>query len=411
LLIFRFKYQLKKRETILLFLLVLMLTGCLLSRSVLSVSTILFIGLACIHKGFVSQIKKAFTNPLTFCIMLLFFIPFISGLWSSDIQTWRQVIQDKLPLLLLPIAFSGNWKFGSLQWKIFIWTALSLIALSTIWSTGQYLVSSNEMEESYLRSKLIPVPVFGDHIRFSWLVCAGYILSIYLAVHATNRKLMILYFILSAWLFIFLHVLAARTGLVGSYVFILIWSIYSLFKNKKNFIHYIVLFSIPVLTIMAWYFFPTLQNRFRYMKYNLSYIAKNDYLPHSNDGNRILSLKAGWTILKENPFGIGAGDVKNEVSGWYDAHIMNISEEDKIFPSNEWLIHGDVAGWPGILVFSIAFFSPLLYRVKEGKVFVWGLHAVAFIACFFDSSLEVQAGIFIYCFIVLLWWKRLKDCK
>lgn len=396
-----------KRDFILLGLLLLMLAGCLWSRALLSVSTILFIAAACLHSGFLLQIKKAFSGILTCSIMLLFFIPFVSGLWSSDIITWKEVMLDKLPFLFLPIAFSREWKINKDQWKFFAFIIVSFLLVATFWSAGQYFLSKELIDKSYLRSKLIPVPIFSDHIRFSWLVCAGFITSIFLAEKPGNTKHRFFYFAIALWFFVYLHLLAARTGLIGCYIFIFVWGISLFFEKEMRNKYGLILFVITAIAITAWFFFPTLRNRINYMKYNLSFITKNEYLPHSNDGNRILSLKAGWAILKENPLGVGAGDVKNEVSEWYDTHLKDISDEDKIFPANEWLIHGDTAGWPGVLVFTIAFFAPLFNLNKKGGLFIVGLHLTAFIACFFDSSLEVQAGVFIYSFISLWWWKWL----
>lgn len=394
-----------KKNYVLLGLLLLMLSGCLWSRALLSISTILLVAVACLHSGILLQVKNAFSGILTCSIMFLFFIPFISGLWSNDIITWKEVMLDKLPFLFLPIAFSGEWKVNRTQWKLFALIVLGILLIATLWSTAQYFLSKETIDESYLRSKLIPVPVFGDHIRFSWLVCAGFITSIFLAEKSGNTKTRIFYFAVALWFFVYLHLLAARTGLIGCYIFISIWVISLLFKKRTKSKYGLMLLVLPAIVVVAWFFFPTLKNRISYMKYNLSFISKNEYLPHSNDGNRMLSLKAGWAILKENPLGVGAGDVKNEVSKWYDTHIKEVSDKEKIFPANEWLIHGDTAGWPGVLAFTIAFFGPLIDLLKKGNVFIVGLHITALIACFFDSSLEVQAGVFIYSFITL-WWSK-----
>ncbi|HMU44965.1 MAG TPA: O-antigen ligase family protein [Chitinophagaceae bacterium] len=394
-----------KRDFILLGLLLLMLAGCLWSRALLSVSTILFVAVACLHSGVLLQVKNAFSGILTCSIMLLFFIPFISGLWSSDIITWKEVMLDKLPFLFLPIAFSREWKINGDQWKLFALMVILFLLVATFWSTGQYFLSKKMIDKSYLQSKLIPVPIFGDHIRFSWLVCAGFITSIFLAEKAGYTKHRIFYFAVALWFFVYLHLLAARTGLIGCYIFIFLWGMSLLFKKGMKSKYSLMLLVLAAIVITAWFFFPTLKNRISYMKYNLSFITKNEYLPHSNDGNRMLSLKAGWAILKENPLGVGAGDVKTEVSKWYDTHTKEVSDQDKIFPSNEWLIHGDTTGWPGALIFTIAFFAPLFKLIKEEWVFIIGLYMAAFIACFFDSSLEVQPGVFIYSFVTL-WWSK-----
>lgn len=396
----------KTREPIVLSLLLLMLAGCLWLRVLLSVSMILFILLNVLHSGIFLQVKKTISNPLTAGIMIFFFIPFISGLWSSDLVEWKDVMQDKLPFLLLPIAFNREWKIKERHWELFFQAALLLLVISTFWSIQQYLVAKETIELNYLKSKMIPVPVFGDHIRYSWLICAGFIATICLSGKAEKKKLQLIYFAIALWFFVYLHILAARTGLAGCYFFILIWALHLLFRKRKKKIFYVSLLVVVAIVLSAWSLFPTLRNRIRYMKYNLSFIAKGEYLPHSNDGNRRLSFLAGWSILKKHPMGVGAGDVKGLVSKWYDEHIADVTEDDKIFPANEWLIYGDFAGWPGFIAFTIAFFAPLLQMGGKNRIFGIGLLLSALVACFFDSSFEGQTGVFIYCFTTLLWWKR-----
>ncbi|MBD0375132.1 MAG: hypothetical protein ICV51_05835 [Flavisolibacter sp.] len=51
-------------------------------------------------------------KPLLLAISLLFFIPILSVLWSSDLVEGSKVIWVKLPLLLLPIALAGIWQLG-----------------------------------------------------------------------------------------------------------------------------------------------------------------------------------------------------------------------------------------------------------------------------------------------------------
>src|SRR5215212_6065210 len=91
------------RKTILLVSIIIMLSGLLFSRGLLSVGLIGFIVISIFHTGIIAQLKRFFRSPFLVCMTLLFFIPFISGLWSEDISRWSQIMRIKLPLLLLPV--------------------------------------------------------------------------------------------------------------------------------------------------------------------------------------------------------------------------------------------------------------------------------------------------------------------
>ena len=160
------------------------------------------------------------------------------------------------------------------------------------------------------------------------------------------------------------------------------------------------------MPLAAWFLLPTVQNRIKYIIYDFSHIKTDTYLPGSNDGTRMLSLKAGWNVLKEKPLGTGAGDVVNESFEWYDKHIPGMLETDKIYPASEWLLYGGVAGWIGVVLFTAIMLLP--FFVKSGGRFY--LVSVALVSAFslvFDVGLETQFGVFIYAFVILWWWKML----
>ena len=93
------------------------MVACLfLSRAGLSSTLMLFIAATLLHKQAWPQIKRGFKNPLLLGMTLLFFMPFLSGLWSQNREEWSSVVRIKLPLLLLPIAFAGSWQLSSQQW-------------------------------------------------------------------------------------------------------------------------------------------------------------------------------------------------------------------------------------------------------------------------------------------------------
>ena len=158
------------------------------------------------------------------------------------------------------------------------------------------------------------------------------------------------------------------------------------------------------MPVGAWFLFPTFQNRIRYNVYDLSNVSQNKYVSGSNDGSRILSLKAGWNVLKAHPLGVG-GDVANKTFEWYDASTpYKIPESQKLFPSSEVLMYAGFAGWIGMFLFFLSMALPLFERTK--KYFFWfTLNLIMAFSFLFDIGLEAQFGVFIYAFIVLWWWK------
>lgn len=130
-----------------------------------------------------------------------------------------------------------------------------------------------------------------------------------------------------------------------------------------------------------------------------------------NDAVRVISLKAGWGLIKENPAkGVGYGDILKETRNWYDSHYLLMIERDKIYPSSEWLMYGAGCGIAGLILFTLAMFIPFFVRTGN-RLLWWLLNGTVLFSFLFDIGLEVQFGVFVYSFIVLWWYRWLNDKK
>jgi hypothetical protein len=373
---------------------------------------LLFLGVSLLHTDIKKQVAVFLSSPLLWGMSGLFFLPLLSGLWSDDTDKWMEIVRIKLPLLLLPLAFAGPFTLSARQWNWLAGIFIVIITAGTTWSVAQYSADMTGVEEAYLRAKTIATPLHNDHVRFSWLVSVAILLAGWLSREwwKEHKKLALGTGIIAAWLIIFLHLLAARTGLLSFYSMLLLVSVWLIIKKiqqgpgnrKYGLAGLVVLIACPVV---AWLTLPTFQNRIRYFRYDYSYFSKDQYLPGANDAMRIISIKTGWKLMNKEPFtGVGFGDVLRDVSALYTQTYPQMVETDKIYPSSEWLVYGVGCGWPGMLLFTIYMCIPFFVRVKN-KGLWWLLNISAASGFLFDIGLEVQYGVFAYAFIVLWWWK------
>src|SRR6476469_10928705 len=149
---------------------IVMLISLFLSRALLSVSMILFLAATTIHKDIRSQLISFVKSPLLLAMSFLFFIPFLSGLWSSNQENWITISITKFPFVLLPIGFAGQWQLSEKQWKAVAVCFLTVVFLGCCWSFAQYFQNPDVINKSYLKAKTIPTPLDDDHVRFSWIV-------------------------------------------------------------------------------------------------------------------------------------------------------------------------------------------------------------------------------------------------
>jgi O-antigen ligase len=390
-----------------IFIVIIASLGALfVSRAALSISMFSLIALCCIHQDFPQQLKAFFSNYFLLGMSLLFFIPLVSGLWSEDLHEWIGVLRLKLPLFFLPLAFAGSWQLKDSQWRTIAMIFVLIVFAGSVWSALQYIGDVSAANESYLRAKVFATPLANDHVRFSWIVSIA-ILTIMLLRETFSGWFKWLFVFIALWLVVYLHLLAARTGLASLYIMVGYFFIRFIFLKRSLRAGLIALFVLIIMPLLAWLFVPSFQNRIRYFKYDFSYVKTGTYLPGGNDGNRFLSIRAGLDILKDHPFGVGAGDVENVVFKWYDQNVPGMVDTDRIYPSSEWLVYGLIAGWPGLVLFTAIMLLPLLLKKMRNRIFWVCLNSTAAFSFMFDVGLEVQYGIFIYAILILWWWKWL----
>lgn len=319
----------------------------------------------------------------------------------------------KAPLFLLPLAFAGPIEFSMKQWE---WLALALIFLvagATVWSMFHYLQNAETVNEGYLRAKTLVTPLKNDHVRFSWLVSVAVLLSGWLALSKQKERGWQFWLLIAVtgWLIIFLHLLAARTGLISFYILLAGFFCWAIIKKWNPKYSIALLLLIVALPVIAYQSLPSFQNRVKYFRYEFEYLKKTTYLPGANDALRIISMKAGWNVMQQQPAaGVGFGDVLAETKKWYADNYPQMIESDKIYPSGEWAMYGAGCGWPGLLVFGLAMLVPFCIKTKH-RIVWWMLNATAIFSLLFDPGLEVQFGVFIYAFVVLAFYQYLSAEK
>jgi O-antigen ligase len=383
------------------------------SRAALSVSIALFVIVSFLHPEPKKHIRQFFASPLLWGMSLLFFLPFFSGLWSDDKTEWQREMFIKTPLFLLPLAFAGPISFSKKQWEWLAYIFIFIITAASLWSILHYVQDAAAINAAYLKAKSIITPLENDHVRFSWLVSVAILLSAWFTYSKSKANKFVFWTlaVIAVWLIVFLHILAARTGLISFYIMLagtFIWMMAKKIKPAFSIILFVFLLALPFI---AYKTLPTFHNRVKYFLYDFEYFKKTHYLPGANDAVRVISLKAGWNVMNEQPLtGVGFGDILLETKKWCSEYYPPMIEADKIYPSGEWMMYGAGCGWPGIFIFSLAMAIPFFSNIKN-RLPWFLLNSSAAFSLLFDIGLEVQFGVFIYSFIVLWWWKWLTPEK
>ncbi|HLO79333.1 MAG TPA: O-antigen ligase family protein [Chitinophagaceae bacterium] len=384
-------------------LIILMWAGMLWSRAMLSIGMIGFFLIAIVfhfQEGWRTIRRSIWLQGL----LLLFVIPLVTVFWSEDYTQWIRSVQVKMPLLLMPFGIP-LFRVMDKRTKQFLLVLLcGFILASSLYSYWFYF-STPGMNEAYLKAKVLPVAMSNDHVRYAWLLVIGYSWLLYeVVIGNMNRTMRIAGYAFLLYLAIFIHVLAAKTGLLGFYLVTLI-AIFSMVPPRAKALSILAFAAIPLL---AWVLLPSFQNRLKFVVWDFQNYSRGDYVEGLSDGPRVLSYKAGQSILEQHLFaGVGSGDVQKETWNWYDSNAVFLKDYERLLPSNEVLMYGCAGGLTAALACLLVLIIPFFMNGFRGKMLWLSFHLVAFAGFMYEIGLEVQHGVFLFCFFSCFFYSLL----
>jgi hypothetical protein len=258
----------------------------------------------------------------------------------------------------------------------------------------------------YKFSHVLPTPVEGDHIRFSMFIALFIIWCISFWRQLGTRWLQwgIVAFIVIA--IVYLHILAAKSGLLVLYVFAIASCLYLIYKRKTRIVGLSLVASFTVFAFLAVNFIPTLKDRIGYLRWTYMMYEQGKISGDYSDMGRAISYDVAYKVLKQNSLiGVGAGDILDEMKKGYDQWYPQVKDEQRLVPHNQFLTVGVAAGVPVMCLFALWVIYPL-FNIKRGKrgfffVVIWlGVLSSLFI----EPMLEVQFGVYVFLFFLL--WQR-----
>lgn len=393
----------KWKENWVMTCLVLLFAGLMLSRALVSFASVMIVVPFLFERKLTAPQKKDLI-----AVGLILLPVLISGLWSDDKTLWWNSLSVKIPLLTLLLGLYAV-TITDDQWKKISITYIIIISLGSAWSIGQYLLDATAMEAAYLKAKVLPTPADADYVRFSWMVVIAILLGIKCFLAETQKRIQLLLILLIFCLVIYLHMLAAKTGLLCLYgaIGIYILHVFLMEKKWKRGLLLIVIFSS--FAFIAYNSLPTLRNRVQYVLYDFSLYAKGNTAPGYNDAARWLSIRAGYNITKEHPVtGVGFGDLLPSVEQWHQINNPGGFDYERFRPACEWLVYSAGSGILGMLCFSAGIFF-LLFRNTGRNPLSIILAITTLVPLLTDDTLEGQFGVILLAFIVFFGQQKLTN--
>lgn len=328
----------------------------------------------------------------------------VSFFWSSNKEEWGVFLQLKLPVVLLPLAFTFVPRFTARQLQNFtLITALMLLA-GCGYSISFLVRDYAHFIAEYNISHMLPTPVYRDYLCFS-VTCALFIAwVVYMWPKLLGNTVKWIIGASCLLIFIYLHVLASKSGLIALYIFAISYAVYSVIA-RRSVVGILGVLAIPVFLYCAVSFIPTLRERKEHIVYTWYRYMDQDKTGKLGDLSRIMSYDISLKLIKEHPEnGVGTGDMLDAMKEGYAKYYPNVTEEiNKLIPHNQFLTVALGCGIPTMVIFAIWVMMPLFTKgTKRDKFFLAITWVMLLLMLFIEPFLESQFGVFIYLFFLLM---------
>jgi len=370
------------------------------SKFLLSVSMFGFFFLSWTDKNLrLSSIKtylKNFTSRYYFWPFTLVLLSMVFSIINSEnLGYWWHHVQLKLPFLVLPLAFASfTFLNKSHLWKIVrVFVVISVItAFHTLIC---YFLRFDYYNDLISKGQSLYTPV--QHVNYSLMIAFAAIISMIDFMERKNNWSLVAGF----FLFVFIHVLAVRTGMVAMYagLMALVFS-YTLINKKylQGLGMIVFCFAIPII---AYFCLPSFANKLDYMIWDLTQMINGKTADYS-DGGRIVSLQLGLDLFKAQPWlGTGIGDFKEACLDWYLNSDLEFKGKNN-FPHNQFLYSLASTGIIGFFLYQLAFIIPFFVHKLYKNYLSLILYIVIYVSFLVETSLERSFGIAFFLFFVLL---------
>jgi O-antigen ligase len=334
--------------------------------------------------------KKVAAQPEYLILTLLYWLVFISGIYSDDSPAWSNFLRIHIPYLLMPLAFIMMPAFRKVQlysvlvaYVLVMFTSASVVLVNYVLHFDQINV---------LMKQGISIPTPFSHIRYSLMVVFGFWAAVFLAMEVTGRTARLFLGLAGLFLFIMIHLLAVRSGIFALYSCILM-AVFVLLIRKRMYIYgVVILASMVLLPMMAYKYVPSLQTRVGYMLYDLQNYRENKTIDAS-DGMRLRSWGVAVQVVKNDLWlGVGYGDMQQKMNEYYEAHFPELWPAQRKLPHNQWIWMLLATGIVGLAVFVFATIYPW-YRYRASRNWLWHFFFIILLGSFmWEATLEEQMG-------------------
>ena len=310
----------------------------------------------------------------------------LSGINSDNIEQWWNHTVIKIPFLVMPLAFMILAPIPKEVIRNLHLILLVVLSISALPPLLDILQNHEVILDRISRGQPIDTPI--EHVKYSMFLAYGImsalIWTIYYRSELSTSQVKC-FWIGGAFLFIMMHLLAVRTGLVILYASLIMLGVHVAWIRKIAFDKVATAMVLGLVSIFLLIQTPMIKSKLGYMFYDWEQYASNGGANYS-DSERLFSLKTGWELFSENVLlGTGIGDLFDSCEEVYQQQSRSAIIN---YPHSQFIYQLAGTGLIGFGLFIGGYLYPLIRRHNKFYFLLMALYLNYTLSFLVENSLE-----------------------
>jgi O-antigen ligase len=382
-------------------------SGLFFSNFALSISLVILV-LPVFINFRLEIIAKLIREKLSLFFLIWFLMIAAGYFLTGDKQKFLHDLIIKLPFLVVPIIFLNPDVKKKEHVVAFFQLFIFLAFLVGVVSFVNYMVHKKEIDELILQAKPIPI-FFGElnHIYFSFMLAFSIFLVPLNVCNNIPRLRWFNRFMMLSNL-IFLHVIAARTGLVAFYITLFVLLILYGIRSGKIIATAIILVVIGVVGFVSVKKVDALNNRYVKTLEDIQAYRNGEDINYYSISMRFEYWDKALKVFYQNPvFGTGGGDVKPDMRKIFEQENSKLEKVNRKGPHNQYFEELAARGVLGFILMLLILLYPLPKILKSKDNLSLSFLIIILVSFGVESVLQRQVGISFFVFFwFILWFNR-----
>lgn len=382
-------------------------TGLFASRALVALSSVVGVLAILAQPHLRTQLRAGFRLQTVLGMALTYLFWVLSVVYTAETDVWRHEVYRKLPLLLVPLAFAVA---VPLSLRQRLWVGLLFVGLGTVLALGtlgRYFLDPEESNRLIGIGHNVPAVTGVFHIHFSIMLALAFFFALLMRRNPLVQPLVRNALLGSAvLLFVIMHVLAYRTGLLVLYTMLLLDAVLLIVLQRRFALGLLILVGLVGLPVLAYYTLEPIQQRVSVTLEDLNqYSARRDINDYSL-AKRFAAWKTAAIIFSQHPVaGVAPADVDAAMIDQYSYQSFGLLPKNWVMTHNQYLEAMVGGGVIGLLLWLFVLFGPFMQPAMRQNPYVVHFLLMMAIANLVDSLLQMQIGfsmfVFLYGFLVV----------